>query len=163
MAGIRVLVADNSQADLYELPTRRSALKPVRSLVNPEGHKTERALGTSRPGRVANRAAGVRQAYEPKHGLKEHAEEVFVRRVVGALSKDPETRRGAPVVLVAAPKLLGLYRRHLPAAIRECVVLEIRRDLVRLTPAELTERVRAAVMELPPSAIARRRTPGSKA
>ena len=86
MSGIRVLVANKTQAELYDLPTRRSALKPMRTFINPAGKKRESALGTSRPGRMMNRSGGVRQAYESKHGIKEQAEEDLVRQVATALA-----------------------------------------------------------------------------
>lgn len=151
MSTIRVLVANKTKAELYDLPTRRSALKPVRSFVNPAGTKRESALGTSRPGRVMNRSGGVRQAYQSKHSIKEHAEEDLVRVVAAALVAYLKRGSGARMVLVAAPQTLGVYRRHLPAAVRQRVILEIQRDLNKLPVATLHKRVLAALGELPPS------------
>jgi protein required for attachment to host cells len=164
MSGIRVLVANKSKAELYDLPTRRSSLKPVRSFVNPAGTKRESALGTSRPGRVMNRSGGgARQAYESKHTLKGQAEEELVREVAGSLVTYFKRGSGARMVLVAAPQTLGIYRRHLPAAVRQRVILEIQRDLNKLPVATLNKRVLAALNELPPSVTAswgvRRRKP----
>jgi protein required for attachment to host cells len=163
MSGIRVLVANKTQAELYDLPTRRSALKPVRTFINPAGKKRESALGTSRPGRVMNRSAGVRQAYESKHSIKEQAVEELVRQVAAALAAHVKRGSGTRMVLVAAPQTLGIYRRHLPAAVRKRVILEIQRDLNKLPVATLEKRVLAALQELRPSVIAnwgvRRRTP----
>jgi protein required for attachment to host cells len=162
MSGIRVLVANKTKAELYDLPTRRSALKPVRSFVNPAGTKRESALGTSRPGRVMNRSGGVRQAYQAKHSVKEQAEEDLVRRVASALVAYLKRGSGARMVLIAAPQTLGIYRRHLPAAVRKRVILELQRDLNKLPVATLEKRVLAALQDLPPSVTAnwgvRRRT-----
>jgi len=155
MSTIRVLVANKTKAELYDLPTRRSALKPLRTFVNPAGKKRESALGTSRPGRVMNRSAGVRQAYESKHSIKEQAEEELVRQVAAALLTHVKRGSGTRMVLVAAPQTLGVYRRHLPAAVRKRVILEIQRDLNKLPVARLGERVLAALQELPPSVTAR--------
>jgi protein required for attachment to host cells len=163
MSGIRVLVANKTQAELYDLPTRRSALKPVRTFTNPAGKKRESALGTSRPGRMMNRSAGVRQAYESKHSIKEQAAEELVRQVAAALAAHVKRGSGTRMVLVAAPQTLGVYRRHLPAPVRKRVILEIQRDLNKLPVATLEKRVMAALQELRPSVIAnwgvRRRTP----
>lgn len=154
MSGIRVLVANKIRADLYNVPTRRSALKPVRSFTNEAGQKRESALGTSRPGRVMNRSSGARQAYESKHSLKEQAEEALVRQVSAALATEVTRRPGARIVLIAAPKTLGSYRQHLPAAVSDRVIVEIQRDLNKLPVATLGKRVLAALEKLPPSAIA---------
>ena len=149
MTYFRVLVADKAKAQLYDLPTRRSALKSVQCFVNPAGKLQEQALGTSRPGRAMSGASGRRHAYQPKHGIKEHAEEVFVRQVAVALAADAESAGGAPIILIAAPRLLGAYRRYLPAAVRDRIVLELRLDLIKLPVRELTLRVREAIKTLP--------------
>jgi protein required for attachment to host cells len=154
MSGIRVIVANKSKAELYDLPTRRSALKPVRTFVNPAGKKRESALGTSRPGRVMNRSGGVRHAYQAKHSMKEHAEEELVRQVAAALAAHLKRGSGTQIVLVAASQTLGIYRRHLPAPVRKRVILEIQRDLNKLPVATLGKRLLAALQELPPSATA---------
>jgi protein required for attachment to host cells len=159
MTGFRVLVADKVKAQLYHLPTRSSTLKSVQCFVNPAGAQPERALGSGRPGRVTSGAGGGRHAYQPKHSIKEHAEDVFVRQVASALATDARTSEGAPIVLVAAPRLLGAYRRHLPAAVSGRIALEIKLDLTRLSVTELTQRVKEAVATLPPSALERALTP----
>jgi protein required for attachment to host cells len=159
MTAFRVLVADKVKAQVYALPSRRGSLNALQSFVNPAGMKPERDLGSGRPGRVTSGTGGGRHAYEAKHTIKEHAEEVFVRDVAAALTAD-----GAdPIVLVAAPRLLGSYRRYLPASARHRVVLEIRLDLTKLPALELGKRVREALAAVPPSRTApfdaRRRRP----
>lgn len=149
MTAFRVLVADKVKAQLYDLPSRRSSLKALQSFVNPAGMQPERALGSGRPGRVTSGTGGGRHAFEPKHGIKEHAEEVFVRQIVAALEADAGANGGAPIVLVAAPRLLGTYRRHLPASLKERVAVEIKLDLTKLPMLELNKRVREAVTALP--------------
>jgi len=149
MTAFRVLVADKVKAQLYDLPSRRSSLKALQSFVNPAGMQPERALGSGRPGRVTSGTGGGRHAFEPKHGIKEHAEEVFVRQIIAALEADEAANGGLPLVLVAAPRLLGTYRRHLPASVKERVAVEIRLDLTKLPVLELNKRVREAVTALP--------------
>lgn len=159
MTAFRVLVADKVKAQLYDLPGRRGSLKALQSFVNPAGMQPERALGSGRPGRVTSGTGGGRHAFQPKHGIKEHAEEVFVRQVVSALEADASASGGAPIVLVAAARLLGTYRRQLPASLRERVAVEIRLDLTKLPVPELNKRVREAVTALPLSVTSRFRTP----
>jgi hypothetical protein len=54
--------------------------------------------------------------------------------------------------------LLGSYRKHLPATVRELVVMEIKLDLGKLPDIELSSRVRAALRDLPFSVTARFRS-----
>jgi len=155
VTAFRVLVADKVKAQLYNLPSRRGSLIALQSFVNPTGMQPERVLGSGRPGRVTSGTGAGRHAYEPKHGIKEHAGEVFVRDVVAALEADLGASDGAPIVLVAADRLLGVYRRLLTPAVRERVVLEVRLDLTKLPILELNKRVRAEVIALPLSATSR--------
>jgi len=150
MTEFRVLVADKAKAQLYKLPSRRSALQALPCFINPAAQVPERALGSSR------------HAYQPKTPLKEHAEEVFVRQVGSALATDARVRGAAPIVLVAAPRLLGDYRRHLPSGVRNRIALEIKLDLARLPAAELNTRVREALAALPVSVTAGFRAPRRK-
>ena len=162
MTAFRVLVADKVKAQLYDLPSRRSPLQALQSFVNPAGMQPERALGSGRPGRVTSGTGGGRHSYEPKHSIREHAEDVFVRQVVSALEADAGQNGGAPLVLVAAPRLLGTYRRHLPDNLKQRVAVELRLDLTKLSVPELTKRVREAVTALPLSVTSRFRTPRRK-
>jgi protein required for attachment to host cells len=145
MAGFRVLVADKVKAQLYAMPTRRSSLKSLECFVNPAGRQPERALGSGRPGRVTSGTGGGRHTFEARHTIKEHAGEVFVKQVAAAVAADARRNGEAGVVLVAAPRLLGAYRRQLPAAVRDRIVAEVRLDLTKLPPIELNKRVREAV------------------
>mgnify|MGYP003508316282 CR=1 FL=1 len=158
MTAFRVLVADKVKAQLYELPSRRGTLKPLQCFINPEGRQRERALGSGPPGRVTSGVGGGRHAYQAKHGLRENVEEVFVRRVSTALAKDARASGGAPILLIAAPRLLGSYRKQIPVNVRDLVVMEIRLDLGKLTDGELSSRVRAALRDLPFSVTARFRS-----
>lgn len=162
MMEFRVLIADKARAQLYKLAGRRGSLKSLQCFINPAGQLPERALGTSRPGRVKSGAGARRYAYQPKHRVKEHAEEIFVRRVAAALAKDGRASGGAPIVLIAAPRLLGTYRQHLSAAVRDRVILEFKRDLTKLPVAELNQRVREALSAVPVSVTARFRQPRIK-
>ena len=78
-----------------------------------------------------------------------------MRQVVAALEADATSSGGAPIVLVAAPRLLGTYRRQLPASLKERVAVEIRRDLTKLPVLELNKLVREAVATLPIAVTAR--------
>ena len=60
MSGIRVLVANKTKAEMYDLPTPQR-VEAVRTFVNPAGQKRE-VRRHRRPGRVMNRSGGVRRA-----------------------------------------------------------------------------------------------------
>ena len=162
MAGFHVLVADLSKADLYTLPSRRGGLSKTKGFVNTAARRPERALGSGAPGRVMS-SGGVRHAFEARSTMKQHVEEQFVRRVTASVDKALAAEPSSRLILVAAPRLLGLYRRFLPEAVLGRLTIEIRHDLGKTPFAELQERVRAALavpLPIAPTtarAIARRR------
>lgn len=149
MAGFIVVVADTSLARLYTLARRNGVLKPARELQNPAAHQRSHDLGTDRPGRTANSSTGVRHALQSRHDLRKEADVRFVGTVVAAVARAAKAPGQPEIVLVAGPRLLGQYRRLLPAAIRERVVSELHGNLAKLPLAELNERVRAALWPAP--------------
>lgn len=130
MTEFRVLVADKAKAQLYKLPSRRSALQALQCFINPGAQVPERALGSSRQGRVTSAVGGARHAYQPKTSIKEHAEEVFVRQVGSALATDARVTGAAPIVLVAAPRLLGVFCAKSPAAMTAQMALWVPSNVI---------------------------------
>ncbi|MBM5811196.1 MAG: host attachment protein [Gammaproteobacteria bacterium] len=53
------------------------------------------------------------------------------------------------LILVAAPAVLGELRQALPPALQQRVVAELRKDLVRATPAELRRQLPHGALNRP--------------
>jgi len=149
MTAFRVLVADKVKAQLYDLPSRRGRLRAVEAFVNPAGMQPERALASGPAGRMASGTSSRRQTYEPKHTIREHADEVFVKQVAAAVAADVGRNEDKALILVATPRLVAAYRRRLPGKVRDRIAAEIRSDLTKLPMLELNRRVRAAVGTVP--------------
>jgi protein required for attachment to host cells len=150
MSAIRVIVADTSVADLYDLPARRAALQKVGSIVNAEAARHERDLGSGPPGRVGNRTTGVRHALQARQSQKQHVTERFVRRLARAAGVDARSPGIDGLVLVASPRLLSAVKSQLPKSARSRVIGEVRRNLVDAPTVELRQQVHAC---LPPPPI----------
>jgi protein required for attachment to host cells len=149
MAGFIVVVADTAVAQLYTLAKRNGLLKAARELQNPAAHQHSRDLGTDRPGRTANSATGVRHALQSRHDLKKEADAKFAATVVAAVARAAKSPDQPEIVLVAGPRLLGQYRKALPATLRDRVAAELPSNLAKLPLAELNARVRAALWPAP--------------
>jgi protein required for attachment to host cells len=149
MAGFIVVVADTSLARLYTLARRNGVLKPARELQNPAAHQRSHDLGTDRPGRTANSGTGVRHALQSRHDLKKEADVRFAGTVVAAVARAAKAPDQPEIVLVAGPRLLGEYRKLLPATLRARVAAELPGNLAKLPVADLNARVRAALWPAP--------------
>ncbi|WP_422650899.1 Protein required for attachment to host cells [Cupriavidus sp. H18C1] len=70
--------------------------------------------------------------------------EGFARRVAEHLADALQKQRYDELRIAAAPRFLGLLRKHLPAQVANVVTEEVDKDLVHLPERELTERLFAA-------------------
>ena len=138
-----VLVADAGTARiLHEVD---GALKEIASLENAAAHLPGRALVTDRAGRVFDSGSrtGRGAKTQSRHGAQSdydpHAIEVdrFARKVAKLL--DAESRHGdlEQVVIIAAPKFLGVLRPLLSARVQKQVKRQLARDLVRSSEAAI--------------------------
>jgi protein required for attachment to host cells len=145
MHDYRVLVATRAQAELYSLAGPTAPLRRVAHLANPAARRHDRDLGAGRPGRVWNRSAGVRHALEQAHGLRESADRRFAQAVATTLAGAAGEPGRTGIVLVAEPRLLGLYAQLLPRHVTDRVVARLPVNLGKAPAEVLRKRVRAAL------------------
>lgn len=141
-----VLVADHASARVFRVPGLEADLDELIRLENPAGHGHERDLGSSAPGRGVGGGEGRRTAFESAHTLREHATELFVRKIARELAPLLTREPAAQLVLVAGPEMLGALRGHLDLAGESR--LEWPHNLANLPTPDLRRRLRTAVAEL---------------
>lgn len=142
---VRVVVADLSEADFYDVERLRDGLRFAGGLGDPSAHLHDRDLAADRPGRVFDRAptGTARRGSMAHHSTngerrpRKHAAEQFARQVATVLDSAHRDGEFARLVLVAAPEFLGLLRAALPSTLRSIVVAQIARDLVHLPRTQL--------------------------
>lgn len=132
--GTLVMVVDGANMQVFHNSGNDSA--PKLMPLGDGARKTARtsALGTDRPGRAFQSRSSVRSSYEATdyHQVKEDrfAEEAAQR--FNTLLKDD-----VPGILVAAPRRLGVMRRHLGAETRSRLIAEIDKDYAQRPVAEI--------------------------
>ena len=146
MSVYTVIVADHSSATIYDLAGRAAPLTVLDRLVNPAGHRHERALGRSAPGRVMG-WNGLRHAFSRRHARLEHATENFVRAVIVAADRPAPGQQRYEVLLVTTPELHGIFRRLAP---RSWHVTVLPCNLANAPSAELHSRI-AGFLNAPPA------------
>jgi protein required for attachment to host cells len=136
---VRIFVADQAQARLYDAAGRNAPLHQVACLVDPAARLHDRDFNSDRPGRVFNHAStpGARRGATPRHAVggadrepRKHEAELFARRIAKELMREHDGRNFERVVVMAAPAFLGKLRRAFPASLRSVVTAEIAVDLV---------------------------------
>jgi len=134
---IRVLVADQSEACLFNLGPGRS-LDPVGRLTDPLAHLHDRDLVSDRPGRKFDRApltpgrrgATAHHSTGGEHSALRHEAAEFARRIAAELERTHARGEFEGLILMSGPPFLGLLREALPASIRATLLSEVTKDLV---------------------------------
>jgi protein required for attachment to host cells len=139
-----IVVADSGVArilhvarPLADSPARGDQLEEVVRLDSPVARKATRELVSDRTGRVFDSAsrAHVGPASHSRHGAASdfdpHTEETrrFAKRLARRLDVERRRQRIDELVLIAAPRFLGVLRPQLSGPTRELVTREVARDL----------------------------------
>ena len=97
---------------------------------------------TDKPGRsFASDASGRRSAMEPGTDPILRDMQDFAREMVDLLDAAHRAGKFSRLAVLAAPKMLGILRKTLPASLRACVVLEQASNLIWLPEADLRDAV----------------------
>ena len=150
---VRIVVANQAEARFYDTLGYRRPLIPAGRLVNPAARLHERDFDSDRPGRVYNaaspagrrRGASAHHATNGENSTRQHAIELFARRIAARLDDDAAAHRFDRLVMFAAPAFLGRLRRALPEALRMHVAATRNRDLVPRTEKELSNYLTSAM------------------
>lgn len=138
-----VVVADARRAGIYSRQKRFSELEPLQVLEEPQARTHERDLVSDAPGRSFDSHGTGRHAMEPGETTKHHIRGAFARRVAGELEVGRRAGHFEHLVIVASPDMLGELRAHLDRATRQCVVLEVDKDLTGHEPAAIAAEIDA--------------------
>jgi protein required for attachment to host cells len=141
---VRVVVADERQANFFDVEKLRAPPAARGSLHN-DAARPDRELETDRPGRRFGGTHGNRHAVDGERSTERHESELFAKAVARTLDGARERNEFDRLVLIAAPRMLGLLRDALPATCRGVVAAEIAKDLVRHDPATIRDAVPRAV------------------
>lgn len=136
-----ILVADSSAARIFATDVPEGPLSEVEAFAHPEGRMPERELTSDLPGRAFDSAGQGRHIMESEVGPRQQAVVDFSILLAKRLERARVQREVERLVLVAPPDFLGLLRKALGTEVRRLVAREIDRNLVRLPPKEIRERL----------------------
>lgn len=109
-----------------------------------------RDLLTDKAGRsFSSGGEGLRSAMEPGSDPIMRDMQDFAAETLGVLSEHHRAGRMTHLAIFAAPKMLGILRKEMPASLSGAVILEKDLNLVNMDEAELRSHVMAALKEEP--------------
>jgi protein required for attachment to host cells len=117
---IRVVVADERQADFFDAFGPSVPLQPCGSLRNGDGQHAGQHSGTA-----------------DERSTERHDLTVFANEVARLIDVDRERHAFDRLAIVAGPRVLGLLRQALPHSFRNVFTVEVRKDLRAHSPEEV--------------------------
>ncbi|GAA4644076.1 host attachment family protein [Pontixanthobacter gangjinensis] len=117
--------------------------RPVLETIEEHTAENPRTLlqGTDRPGRSFSRS-GPRRSAVGDTDWHEEGEQRFAIDAVDTLS-ETQAREGGAVIVLAAPSVLGTFRKHCPQALGKSIIAEIDKDVVNLATDDIVKVVTA--------------------
>ncbi|MBT8115325.1 MAG: host attachment protein [Arenicella sp.] len=139
MATIWIVSADSNRARIFEAQSASGSLQEREALVHPESRLPERSLSSDAGGRRQSRVTGGSHGVDEAGKLHEQQAQQFARELAMTLKKGWQKRHYGHLVLVAAPRFLGLLRDALDEGVKKHVRLELAKDLTKLNATELRD------------------------
>ena len=99
--------------------------------------------GTERPGRVVQSNSNRRSAVE-QTDWHDKAEQDFLKTLAGHLDKALEKGEVKSLIIVAAPRALGMIRPYYSNALKEAIRDEISKDMVNMPVYEIEKQLTGA-------------------
>lgn len=130
MNNIWVLVANQTEAQIYSTDRIRGSLALVGRLTHKEGAAHVRDLVSDAPGRVRDHLGQARHSMEPGFGVKEEQRRRFVKEIIERLETALARGRFDQLVLMAAPAVLGVIRKTMNGGIAQTVIKEIPKGVI---------------------------------
>jgi protein required for attachment to host cells len=141
---LRIVVADERQANFFDLPTLTAELAPCGTVRNDKAGLKDTDLETDRPGRRFGGASGVSHGSGPTqahhHGVggerstEVHVLTLFAKEVAHRIDADRIDHQFDKLMLVAPPKMLGLLRQSLPKQSQSLLAGEVPKDILHQGP-----------------------------
>jgi len=121
---VRVVVADERDATFFDLTKPQAPLEARGSLHN-DSARPDRELETDRPGRRFGGTHGNRHAVDGERSTQRRETELFAKQVCQALDGARTRHEFDRLVIIAAPRMLGMLREALPAPCQAVVAAEV--------------------------------------
>lgn len=99
--------------------------------------------GTDRPGRVQESATTGRSAVE-QTDLHDQAEQDFLKTLAGHLDKALEKSEVKSMIIIAAPRALGMIRPQYSHALQEAISAKVSKDMVNMPVYEIEKQITGA-------------------
>ena len=141
MSTIAIIVADSAHAKFFLKAGKNAPLEEIIGWINQRGRDHERDLVTSRPGRTLDRQGGALHSMDPRTSTKTHQAMEFAKHLSLELEKYAAQGKFKQLIIIAAPKFLGMIRQHLSPNIKQKIIYEVDKNATLQDARSLSQRV----------------------
>ena len=132
-----ILVADESRARLFKAQAKDGQLEEIADIAHPEGRMHEGEMTRDRLPRTQESVGGARHAIEPHTSVEDKVSLEFARELAERLEHGRVDHAYDELVLVAAPRFLGVLRATIGHEVSKLVVKSIDKGITRSTPEQI--------------------------
>jgi protein required for attachment to host cells len=136
-----VVVADHQHGHAFQNDGPNRGLQPLDGFSFDTHLHRDRDLVSDRPARVYSSAGGTPHAVEPKTDAHRQEGDRFVAEMSAALSSACDRGDFHRLLLIAPPRALGEFRKHLPDKVRKKIVAELDQDLTKAPVDQIASHV----------------------
>ena len=132
-----ILVADESRARLFKAQAKDGKLEEIADIAHPEGRMHASEMTRDRLPRAHDSFGGARHAIEPHTSLSDKLSLEFARELAERLEHGRVNHTYDELVLVAAPRFLGLLRNTIGHEVAKLLVKSIGKGITGSTPEQI--------------------------
>lgn len=136
-----ILVTDASRARLFAGQKKNQPWELLQTLTHPESREREQDLVTDRPGHNQQSGSYHHSRMEPPTSPKEIEHGLFAKELAHLLEKGLQNHSYHNLLIVAAPRFLGMLRDALGEQVKKHIHTTIDKDYTHLSNADLQERL----------------------
>jgi protein required for attachment to host cells len=133
------VIADGGRARVMTRKAEGSGYEEVENFDFVADHRQTKDINADRPGRSFNSVGGSRHAMEPPTDPHREEKRKFAHRLCDYLDEKRGANAFDQLVIVAAPRTLGDLRDALSEAVKDKVVEEIAKDIVKVPTADMND------------------------
>ncbi|PKM45362.1 MAG: host attachment protein [Gammaproteobacteria bacterium HGW-Gammaproteobacteria-1] len=139
MENMWVLVANGSEARVFNLTKRSDGLKLVSEHLHPASRMKGEKLASDRPGTYMEDSSSMStgSAYEEPMSPKEYEIDRFAHELAGTLNSGRTANSYGKLTIVAPPAFRGLLNKHMNDQVKKLITQQVDKDYTKVNEREL--------------------------
>ena len=137
MSKIWIVVADQAGARFFAAEKPVDPIVEIHTMTSSDATMLEQDLVSDKQGRGSSGSGQRKHSLEEKSSHKEQSAALFAKEVSDYLDENLRTKAFGKLLLIAAPRFLGLLRKEISTGVGEAISLELDKDLTMMKPTEI--------------------------